>query len=103
MSINHPEHEAARFARVTAEPRPSIGFVLDGRLAEALASDTVLTAILTVQRDLRTCEFAAERRAGFCLIGACQDCWVHLSSGRALRACTSFIEPGMEIVTRDRA
>jgi hypothetical protein len=31
-------------------------------------------------------------------MGACQDCWVALADGRRLRACTSMIEPGMELV-----
>jgi len=36
-------------------------------------------------------------RAGFCLMGACQDCWVALTDGRRLRACTTLAEDGMAL------
>jgi D-hydroxyproline dehydrogenase subunit gamma len=33
-------------------------------------------------------------------MGACQDCWVATADGASLRACTTYVEDGMAIVTR---
>ena len=88
-----------QFRRVAAADRPRIAFTLNGDAMEALDGDTVLTAILTNRRYLRRHEFGREPRAGFCLIGACQDCWVHQVDGTPLRACTTLTEPGMHLVT----
>jgi len=41
---------------------------------------------------------AGAPRAGFCLMGACQDCWVHLSSGQRVRACSTLAEDGMALI-----
>jgi aerobic-type carbon monoxide dehydrogenase small subunit (CoxS/CutS family) len=49
---------------------------------------------------VRAAEFEDGARAGFCLMGACQDCWVSLEDGTRLRACTSFVAEGMRIVTQ---
>lgn len=92
--------ESTQFRRLAERDRPVIRFVLDGRACEALAGDTLLTALLTNGRRLRSSEFGDGQRAGFCLMGACQDCWVALDDGTRLRACTSFVAEGMRIVTR---
>jgi NADH dehydrogenase/NADH:ubiquinone oxidoreductase subunit G len=92
--------ESAQFRRLAESDRPVIRFVLDGRDCEALAGDTLLTAMLTNGRRLRSPEFGDGARAGFCLMGACQDCWVALDDGTRLRACTSFVTEGMQIKTR---
>lgn len=89
----------AQLHRVKEQDRPIVAFELDGRPANALAGDTVLTAVLTQSRQLRVNEFSGQPRAGFCMMGACQDCWVHLVDGRSLRACQTQIEPGMRICT----
>ncbi len=85
--------------RIDSEQRERIAFELDGRACTALEGDTVLTAILTQASALRRAEFGGAPRAGFCLMGACQDCWVQLADGERLRACTTFIEPGMRVRT----
>jgi len=90
---------ASQFHRLAERDRPAIRIVIDGRPCEALAGDTVLTALLTNGRRLRASEFGDGPRAGFCLMGACQDCWVALEDGTRLRACTSFAGDGMRIVT----
>ncbi|SCK22736.1 2Fe-2S iron-sulfur cluster binding domain-containing protein [Variovorax sp. HW608] len=79
--------------------RPPVAFVLDGQPTHALKGDTVLTAVLTQSARLRTNEFSRLPRAGFCVMGACQDCWVQLADGRSLRACQTMIEPGMHVCT----
>jgi predicted molibdopterin-dependent oxidoreductase YjgC len=85
--------------RVDGAPREPIAFELDGRACSALEGDTVLTAILTQSARLRQAEFSGAARAGFCLMGACQDCWVQLVDGERLRACTTFVEAGMRVRT----
>ncbi|WP_321874006.1 (2Fe-2S)-binding protein [Burkholderia ubonensis] len=89
----------AQFVRVAERQRAAVAFTLDGRPAQALAGDTVLTAILVSQRWVRTSEFSGLPRAGFCLIGACQDCWVRTEDGARVRACSTPIADGMRIVT----
>lgn len=88
-----------RIVRLAEFDRPQVGFSLNGTTCEALAGDTVLTAILMSAPALRRSEFGLEARAGFCLMGACQDCWVWLEDGTRLRACSSPIAEGMRLVT----
>jgi predicted molibdopterin-dependent oxidoreductase YjgC len=95
--------ESPQFQRLAERDRPVIRFAIDGRACEALAGDTLLTALLTNGRRLRWSESGDGPRAGFCLMGACQDCWVALDDGTRLRACTSFVAEGMRIVTRSAA
>jgi predicted molibdopterin-dependent oxidoreductase YjgC len=85
--------------RLKEQGRAPVAFVLDGRPAHALAGDTVLTAVLTQAALLRIHEFSRLPRAGFCMMGACQDCWVRLADGHALRACQTLLEPGMQVCT----
>jgi predicted molibdopterin-dependent oxidoreductase YjgC len=89
-----------QFRRVAERERRRISFTLDGIETEALEGDTLLTAILTARQHLRIAEFTEAPRAGFCLMGACQDCWVAAADGRAVRACTTYVTEGMAIVTR---
>lgn len=79
--------------------RSSIRCSVDGRAVDALEGDTVLTLLLLRARTLRRFEFGPERRAGFCLIGACQDCWVRGGNGAPLRACTTLVERDMDVLT----
>uniref|UniRef100_A0A0H3WW49 NAD(FAD)-dependent dehydrogenase n=1 Tax=Pandoraea faecigallinarum TaxID=656179 RepID=A0A0H3WW49_9BURK len=98
----------AQLTRLAETSRAPVTFYLDGEPVQALAGDTLLTAILTHQRHVRFSEFSGTPRAGFCLIGACQDCWVRcetVSDGHGerqltrLRACSTIVQPGMRIVT----
>jgi len=92
--------DARQFRRVAERDRPVVRFAIDGRSCTALAGDTLLTALLVNGRRVRADEFEDGARAGFCLMGACQDCWVSLEDGTRLRACTSFVAEGMRIVTQ---
>jgi predicted molibdopterin-dependent oxidoreductase YjgC len=83
-------------------PRDKVVFELDGRACTGLEGDTVLVAILAQSQRLRESDFSAAPRAGFCLMGACQDCWVQLDGGERLRACTSMLVPGMQVRTGTR-
>jgi hypothetical protein len=88
-----------RLVRLGETERPSVRFMLDGSPAVALSGDTVLTAILSVAPGLRRSEFGPESRAGFCLMGACQDCWIWQEAGPRLRACSTPINEGMCLLT----
>ena len=85
--------------RISGVPREPVEFELNGKRCSALEGDTVLTAVLTNAAKLRETELGGAARAGFCLMGACQDCWVQLADGERLRACTTFVEPGMRVRT----
>lgn len=116
-----------QLARLAETARAPVTFYLDGAPVQALTGDTLLTAILMHQRHVRISEFSGAPRAGFCLIGACQDCWVRceMTGGEAadaatsgttdrraadgaapqgqqltrLRACSTLVREGMRIVT----
>ena len=77
-----------------------VGFTLDGVAQSGRAGDSVLGAILTLGGHLRHSDFSASPRAGFCLMGACQDCWIWLEDGRRIRACSTALQPGMRLRTR---
>jgi NADH dehydrogenase/NADH:ubiquinone oxidoreductase subunit G len=86
-----------QFVRLAEQHRPAITLHLDGRPIRALAGDTVLTALLTAGPLVRRSEFGDGPRAGFCVMGACQDCWVFLEAGGRIRACTSMAADGMRL------
>ncbi|WP_298924774.1 (2Fe-2S)-binding protein [uncultured Ramlibacter sp.] len=89
----------ALLQRLPGAPRPALHFELDGVACTAQVGDTVLTAVLTQATRLRQAEASGAPRAGFCLMGACQDCWVQTHEGRRLRACSTLLEDGMRLVT----
>jgi hypothetical protein len=93
---------AGAFQRLADGRRTEIEISIDGDRVRALQGDTLLTAILLHHDHLRLTEIGEEPRAGFCLMGACQDCWVSDSDGRRLRACTTYVRPGLAIVTGRR-
>lgn len=86
-----------RLVRRADTDRPRVTFTLDGAPAEALAGDTLLTAILINAGHVRTSEFGDGRRAGFCWMGACQDCLVRVEGLGRVRACTTPLEAGMAV------
>lgn len=89
-----------RFVRLAERERAPVEIRIDGRPAQALAGDTVLVALLTHGARVRDSEFGDGPRAGFCLMGACQDCWVWTESGGRLRACSTPVQPGMALCTK---
>ena len=86
--------------RVGEHGRSTVTIVVDGRAIEAREGDTLLTAILTSGARLRESEHGDGPRAGFCLMGACQDCWVRTEDGRRMRACGTQVAAGLRIITR---
>lgn len=89
----------SRFARTDETHRPRVDIVVDGVSVSALEGDTLLVALLTNGLRVRRSEFGGEGRAGFCLMAACQDCWVWTEAGDRLRACDTPVRAGMSIVT----
>ncbi|WFP65719.1 MULTISPECIES: (2Fe-2S)-binding protein [unclassified Mesorhizobium] len=91
-----------RIVRLAERDRPEVRVVIDGETCSALAGDTVLTAMLASGLALRNSEFGPEPRAGFCLMGACQDCWVWQEEGPRLRTCSTPVIEGMRLRTTPR-
>jgi predicted molibdopterin-dependent oxidoreductase YjgC len=91
-------NDAGLFRRLLPRNGAAIAFTIDGEPAEAREGDLLLTAILLHRAAVRRFEFGDAARAGFCLMAACQDCWVTLADGRRVRACSTLIEPGMAVV-----
>jgi predicted molibdopterin-dependent oxidoreductase YjgC len=89
-----------RFVRLAETQRRAVMIVVDGKPVQALEGDTVLVAILGALGHVRTSEFGDGKRAGFCLMGACQDCWVWTVAGERLRACSTALTQGMAISTQ---
>ncbi|ANT52903.1 (2Fe-2S)-binding protein [Mesorhizobium amorphae] len=94
--------KAGRIVRLAERDRAEVKFFLDGEIRSALAGDTVLTAMLASGQVLRKSEFGPEPRAGFCLMGACQDCWVWQDEGPRIRACSALVTEGMRLRTTVR-
>jgi aerobic-type carbon monoxide dehydrogenase small subunit (CoxS/CutS family) len=88
--------------RVAEQVRGTVHFILNGAPATALAGDTLMTAVLTQCGHLRTNEFSHRHRAGFCMMGACQDCIVELGSGQRVRACSTLVSEGIAVWTLPR-
>lgn len=88
-----------RFRRLAETDRPAVSLTVDGEAIGALQGDTLMVALLASGKSLRDSEFSDERRAGFCLMGACQDCWVWTAAGERLRACSTDAVDGMAITT----
>jgi predicted molibdopterin-dependent oxidoreductase YjgC len=89
------DDHAGQFVRAVPRQGPRITFRFDGEAIEAAEGESVLSAVLTQRSFLRRTEFSSESRAGFCLMGACQDCWVWSDTGGRLRACTTNVAAGM--------
>jgi predicted molibdopterin-dependent oxidoreductase YjgC len=92
--VNRP-----RFVRGAETGRAPVRFRLDGCEVSGLEGDSVLTAVLTNADHVRVSEFSTAVRAGFCLMGACQDCWMWTDEGDRLRACTTPVEAGLALRT----
>lgn len=88
-----------QFVRTFAAAGEPVSFRIDGLPAQAQPGDTILSAVLAAGKALRLSDTGDGHRAGFCLMGACQDCLVQLADGRRLRACSTLVEPGMDVLT----
>lgn len=89
--------EEPQFVRAAEEQRKPVTIYVDSEPVRALEGDTLLTALLASGRAVRQSEFGDGPRAGFCLMGACQDCWTLTESGGRVRACTTFVADGLRV------
>ena len=94
---------SGQLQRLAETNRPPIRLTVGDRTIEALEGDTLLTALLLARGHLRISEFGDGPRAGFCLMGACQDCWVRTEDGERLRACSTPIAEGMRLLSGEAA
>ncbi|WP_035714559.1 (2Fe-2S)-binding protein [Azorhizobium doebereinerae] len=87
-----------RLKRLRDAGRAPIALTLDGAPVSAQDGDTLLTALLAGGAGhLSPNLFAQEPRAGFCHMGACQDCWVAVDGLGRVRACATPAADGMVV------
>lgn len=92
--------EARPFLRRLPEAGSApLAFTVDGRACTGVQGDTVLTALLAAGLVPRHSEASGAPRAGYCWIGACQDCWLWSAAGVRVRACTTPLAAGMALRT----
>ncbi|CAH1663840.1 2Fe-2S iron-sulfur cluster protein [Hyphomicrobiales bacterium] len=91
------ERSQAQFRRVARRNGAAVTLSFDGVPIRATAGDSILAALLENRAFLRRLEFGDEPRAGFCLMGACQDCWVWSAAGGRIRSCTTPVSEGMQL------
>src|SRR5262245_55979015 len=91
---------SGRLVRAVARSGAPVRILVDGAEVTAYTGESVLVAVLSERDALRRHEFSDEMRAGFCLMGACQDCWVWLADHSRVRACTTAVADGMHILTQ---
>ncbi len=89
----------ARFVPAARWTSPTITISIDGETVEVPRGQSILAAVLSYRATLRTQMAGGEPRAGFCLMGACQECWIWLDDGRRARACTTTVDAGMAVCT----
>ncbi|WP_069054656.1 (2Fe-2S)-binding protein [Bosea sp. RAC05] len=89
--------------RVVPRRGAAIAVEFDGLHLAATEGDSILAVLLTHGLILRRHEFGNESRSGFCLMGACQDCWVWSGLGGRLRACTTPVADGMILASQPPA
>jgi|HubBroStandDraft_6_1064221.scaffolds.fasta_scaffold942221_2 predicted molibdopterin-dependent oxidoreductase YjgC len=93
------EATAGRIVRLLPRTAERVTIRVHGEAIEAFAGESLLVAMLARRNALRTLEFGEEPSAGFCLMGACQDCWVHIAGSGGARACTAQVADGMRAFT----
>jgi NADH dehydrogenase/NADH:ubiquinone oxidoreductase subunit G len=91
-----------QFVRVVPRHGTMLRLTIDGNEVDAVEGDSLLAVLLLNGKVIRHLEFGGAPRAGFCLMGACQDCWVLLGGGERVRACTTLAANGMVIWTDPR-
>jgi len=93
------DKDLSKSRRLAVADDEIIGITVDEISYQARLGETVLTALRMATGHVRWFEFSPEKRAGFCLMGACQDCWLSDGDGNRLRACTTYVRAGLEVVT----
>jgi len=77
--------------------RPVVEFTFAGRTVSAFAGDTIAMALWAAgERALRASSAAGAPRGVLCNMGICYECLV-VVEGKTVRACTTIVEPGMNV------
>ena len=76
----------------------SVGFTFDGKRVEALAGDTIASALYAAGQRTFSRSFKYHRRRGLlCCAGQCPNCLVAVDGAPGVRACTEPVREGMEV------
>lgn len=89
-----------QFLPLRSGKQPDFTIHIDNHLIPAYRGETIISALLRQQKYLSFSEFDGAPRAGFCLMGACQDCSVWTQDGERLRACRAIVEEGQRLLSR---
>ncbi|MFI3905179.1 MULTISPECIES: (2Fe-2S)-binding protein [Brucella/Ochrobactrum group] len=90
----------SQFLPIRTDKQPDLIIHFDNHPVRAYRGETVISALLRESQHLSFSEFDGAPRAGFCLMGACQDCSVWTQDGERLRACRSIVEEGQRLLSR---
>lgn len=89
--------QATPLFRAAVPRSPDVTIRIDGQPIQACAGETLIAALLLSGQMTGRSEFDDGERAGFCLMGACQDCTLWTRSGKRLRACMTEVAAGMDL------
>lgn len=92
--------DGGQFLPISSGKTPDFVIYFDNHSIPAYRGETVIAALLRQQKNLSFSEFDNAPRAGFCLMGACQDCSVWTHYGERLRACRATVEEGQKLLSR---
>ena len=94
----------AAHSRLPAQPGERIDrsrrsrFTFDGKRVEALAGDTIASALFAAGRRTFSRSFKYHRRRGLlCCAGQCPNCLVAVDGAPGVRACTEPVREGMVV------
>ena len=77
-----------------------VTIVVDGRVVEARAGDTVAAAMLAAGFARMHSTPRGQPRGAYCAMGACHDCVVTIDGVGNRRACMVEVEEGMNVRTQ---
>lgn len=97
-AVVNPRPNAGGMQRLMSGRGARIDIKIDGEPVLAYAGETLHTVLMVSRGHVRHSEFGDGPRGGFCLMGACQDCWVNLQDGRRVRACATYVAPGIDVL-----
>lgn len=80
-----------------APPPQAVLFHFDGAEIRGQAGETLIAALLRHSARIGRSEFDATPRAGFCLMGSCQECTLWDQDGHRLRACMIEVCAGLDL------
>lgn len=77
----------------------SVGIEVDGERVEALAGESLATALLASGRRVFRRTASGAPRGPFCNMGVCFDCVVTVDGEAGVRACMTTVRAGMRVET----